>query len=212
MLRLTGLALVMVVCLSNTASAYPGDVLGITPGKIEFDTPVNDSIQASCLNLFKLYTHKEWRLERSSILEDFSKYAGRYSISASNDSLDDWQQTLGETRISVREKTTGNLYSWVTYPEGRFLISDSILYHTDYDVISSGMTIRAFDLNKNNALWSTDLTEIQVSHDRYRNWGADLYVSGNILIICGAEAAWPYLALLNRKNGKQLAHRIDSWK
>jgi hypothetical protein len=158
----------------------------------------------------RLYGGGDWSSNPLSILDCLTKYTGHYFVQVSAETSV-VQRSIGGTRLTV-SKGAVPLYSWSTFPEGQFLIAGSILYHTEFDLASTGMAVVAFDLEAQDTVWATSLTGIGVdAHSVYRNWGASLHLITTELVVCGTEAIGPYIVILDLATGRQLAHRQDSW-
>ena len=195
----------------NTDKKAAGDV-DITKGSARLDVSHTDLnslglTEKVCQQVMQDYSCNLTQ-SPSSILECVTEYSRDYSIDVVADTAAGFWE--GDT---VRIKKAGvSRYSWTAFPESQFIISTSLLYYTEFDPASTGLWVVAFNLETQDTIWVTPVTAMgDVAHSKYRNWGARLHLLEKVIVVCGAEVACPYVALLDVSTGRQLAHREDSW-
>ncbi len=95
-----------------------------------------------------------------------------------------------------------------------FLIENNTLFFAHFLPTKTGCLIAAYDLDSSKNIWRTELEGIgKVSHEQYSN-KVNIYLSrrdcmeDGAVFIAGKETYGNYVEVLDRKTGKQLAHRI----
>jgi outer membrane protein assembly factor BamB len=94
------------------------------------------------------------------------------------------------------------------------IVRGDALYFADYDMISSGCTVVAYDLTTGKKAWAKPLEGIgPVSHSKYRNRVAMAVeqhptAKGDFaLVVTGWETAGAYVEVIDLGTGKQLANK-----
>ena len=94
------------------------------------------------------------------------------------------------------------------------VVRGDVLYFADYDPITSGCTIIAYDLTTGKKGWAKAVEGLgPIDHSKYRNAVAMMVekhprTRGSFaLVVTGWEAAGAYTEVLDLMTGKQLAHK-----
>ena len=95
-----------------------------------------------------------------------------------------------------------------------FRAYSNLLFFADFSPIGSGCAIAAYDLGSGTEIWRTKLEAVgDPSHSKYRN-AITMGLSSmdgkgeGVVTITGSESYGDYIEVLDRRTGKQLAHRI----
>jgi opacity protein-like surface antigen len=146
----------------------------------------------------------EWRPERSGLLWSMQTAPVEYEITVTRPS---GVVGLLDIRIALDAKTN---YTWKAHLGTPFLIRDRVLYYADYDPISDGCTVVAYDLTNKKQLWKTQLQALGgVDHSKYRN-AVEMDFDGDALRVFGNESAGRYVEYVDLKEGKTVGHKVFS--
>ncbi len=102
-------------------------------------------------------------------------------------------------------------FVWQGHPNTVFVRRGDVLYLADFNPITSGCSIVAFDLKAGKPVWRTHLVGIAVAHSKYRNL-INLDVDDKHLTIYGNEMGGRYIELLDFKTGATVGHRVMDWR
>jgi hypothetical protein len=90
-----------------------------------------------------------------------------------------------------------------------FRADGPILYYADFNPISDGCAVVAFDLKAGKQLWRTDLKALgPVSHSKYRNRVTLELVGRDAIRIFGEESEGRYVEFLDRASGRTVGHHV----
>lgn len=132
---------------------------------------------------------------------------------------DKWHvQTIaapGSGMVTFKFTCTNNqILSLEGHSQSVFRIGDNTVYFAHFSPTKTGCAVAAYDLDNGKEVWRTELEGIgKVSHEQYRNRiTIDLPDKddkrGHVVWITGNETSGDYVEVLDRKTGKQLAHRV----
>lgn len=101
------------------------------------------------------------------------------------------------------------LCSWQERGHCVCLVRNGILYRADYDQITSGCAIVAFDLKAEREMWKATLQGLgPIRHSKYRNRVWMEPVDESVFAVYGHESAGRYVEVVDWKTGKTLGHKV----
>jgi hypothetical protein len=101
------------------------------------------------------------------------------------------------------------VYGWDENGTSAFVIRNHVLYRAEYDSMSSGCTIVAFDLKAGKELWKSTLRGLgPIDHSKYRNRVHIEKVDDAVFAVYGNESAGKYVELVEYKTGRTLGHKV----
>jgi hypothetical protein len=144
----------------------------------------------------------EWHPERSGLLWSVQTAPPEYEITVTRPA---GVSGLLDIRFTLDAKTS---YTWKGHLNTPFLINDKVLYYADYDPISDGCAVVAYDLANKKQLWKTQLQALGgVDHSKYRN-AVEMDFDGDALRVFGNESAGKYVEYVDLKSGKTIGHKV----
>jgi hypothetical protein len=146
----------------------------------------------------------DWPKERASLKFCCDNYKGTFEMTMEappegvrSESLVKFKGADGKKYFSVR-----------VHDQTVFVESNNVLYYADFDQISSGCRLIAYDLNGSKELWKTDLKGLgDINHSKYHN-AVVLDIKEGALRVLGNESSGKYVEFVDMKTGKTVGHRV----
>lgn len=147
----------------------------------------------------KVAEETPWRMRDSGSLPDcLARHTANYKF----------EKQVGGSAISV---TAGGKAVFAHTPHGEpsFFEENGVFYYADYNTLSYGCKLLAYDLQGGRELWRTELKAIgPVNHSKYRNQVWIEPLDEATVIVFGNEAAGQYVEIVDRNTGKTVGHKV----
>jgi len=149
-----------------------------------------------------------WSSQKASILHSLLEYSGPGEIYIIRDPQKHGY-LLSRRALLLRIRRDNKIvFSQVVHEGQVFKGVKDVIYYADFVVFDNGCAVVAYDLKQKKQLWRTSLQGVGlVTHSDYRNWGVNLEVDDQAVMVQGHEQGGDYIEYLEVKSGKTLGHR-----
>jgi hypothetical protein len=115
-----------------------------------------------------------------------------------------------EKSLTVRV-TDGDkeVYSFKAREDTVFTRRGDLLYFAEFNPITTGCSVVAYDFKAKKQLWKTDLKGLgPIDHSKYRNEVAISMTNEDVIYVRGNEAGGRYVEFVDAKTGKTVGNKV----
>lgn len=150
----------------------------------------------------KLAEETEWQFAEFNFDDTLAAELKGYEVTA----------TAGDTPLDVAVQVSKDGKELLSLPTHRWAVvrqRDGVVYYTDFDPISPGCSVVAFDLNAKKRLWKCDLKGLGwFNNSKYRNKVRMEVLDDDTLRVFGKESSGRYVEIVSRGTGKRVGHKL----
>ena len=146
----------------------------------------------------------KWDARRATAQESEKRYKGDYDLE-----LETAPKEGGQDNVVIRFlENKKEVFSISGHHQTVFVEHQGIVYYADYNRISSGCAVVAYDLRNKKQLWRSNLKGLERIQDHDHENAVFLELKDGALHVLGKECAGKYVEYVELESGKTVGHRI----